>query len=186
MKTKSNKKAWFVTVLVILMGATIVTGLGGISRMPIEESPPAEENSAQNTQDVPSPNPATTARVMPCMSFLQPAPQELRAYPHLTIIVNGENIPIPANVGVTEDCKKIIHTSDDSGTIDVEPYNDTPLILGDFMNVWGKQFSADRLFDYYRDENHEILMTVNGEPSAEYENLVLKDGQKIVIEYKKP
>ena len=184
MKKKSNKKTKFTAVLILLMGATVIMGLGGISQMPISTPPPAEENNAQNVNDTPSSSPATTARVMPCSSFLQPPPQQYRIYPHLAIIINGEKITIPANIGVTEDCKRIIHTSDDSGTIDVEPYNDTPLILGDFMNVWEKTFSPDQILDYKTDATHEITMTVDGELSMEYENLILKDNQQITIEYR--
>ena len=34
------------------------------------------------------------------------------------------------------------------------------------------------------DDTHEMIMTVDGQPSGEYENLILKDKQDIVIEYK--
>lgn len=170
-----------------VMGATVIMGLGGISRMPISAPPPAEKANVQNAYSGASssnPAPASSLRDVPCESFLAPPPRQYSIYPHLTIIINGEKVATPSGIGITEDCKRVIHTSDPSGTIDVEPYDDTPFTLGDFMNVWGKRFSGDWLFDYRRDDKHTILMTVDGKPSAEYGNLVLKDGQRIVIEYK--
>ena len=142
MKKKSSRKTWLMMVFVVIMGATIVTGLGGISRMPVSEPPtgPAEENNASGTHDVSSSNPASAANTVFCESFLQPPPQQYRIHLRLTLVINGKNVAIPAGIGITEDCRLIIHTSDAQGTIEIEPYTATAFTLGDFFSVWGRNF----------------------------------------------
>lgn len=101
----------------------------------------------------------------------------------LRIIINGEEQKIPSNLG-TAPCVKPIHTHDDTGLIHLENAKPFRAILGDFFLVWEKPFSRDHILDYNADETHEIIMTVTGERSDQYENLVLEDKQEIVIEYK--
>jgi hypothetical protein len=103
---------------------------------------------------------------------------------YLQIIINGKNEVIPANIGITSGCTHPISTQDASGTIYVESPEQRDFTLGDFFAVWGKPFSSGEVLDYKADAGHEILMMVDGEPSGDYGNLVLRDGERIVIEYK--
>lgn len=107
----------------------------------------------------------------------------LHIHPELTIMVNGEKQEIPANIGITESCMHPVHTHDASGKIHLEYLYPVDFSLGDFFTVWGKEFSSANLMGLHVDETHIIRVTVNGQPSEEYERLVLKDSQKIVISY---
>ncbi len=104
---------------------------------------------------------------------------------HLVILVNGLPQTIPANTGVTFACMNPLHTHDETGEIHVESPDQRDFTLGDFFAVWDKTFDRNQIFDYKADADHEIVMTVNDNVSQEYEKLVLKDKQQIVIEYKK-
>lgn len=130
--------------------------------------------------------PATsTDDAVPCINPALPIPPELHIHPFLTIVISGEKITIPANIGIERfGCERALHTHDKTGELHIEPNFAKDFTLGDFFGLWGKPFSATQILDKTAHAEHEIVMTVDGEPSTEFENLILKDGQKIVIEYK--
>ena len=67
----------------------------------------------------------------------------------------------------------------------IEPNFPTDFTLGQFFALWGKPFSKTQIFDSVADAEHEVVITVDGARGEEYKNLILKDKQQIVIEYKK-
>lgn len=109
----------------------------------------------------------------------------LRAHYHskLTIIIDGQTQTIPTNIGITANCMRPVHTHDASGTIHIETPDNRAVYLRDFFGIWGKAFGRDYIFDKRADAAHRIRMTVNGKNSEEYENLVLRDGDEIIINY---
>ena len=97
-------------------------------------------------------------------------------HPKLAIGVDGLQESIPANVGVLRTCMAEVHTHDASGTLHVEAIAaDKITHLKDFFTVWGKTISRD---------GYSLVMTVDGKPNFELGELILKDGQQIVLEYK--
>lgn len=95
-------------------------------------------------------------------------------HPLLTIRVDGKDLAIPANVGVSRECMRVLHTHDATGTIHVEYPTPLDATLGDFLAVWGKPIDSFGALS---------RMTVNGAESAEGSALVLRDGDKIVLEF---
>lgn len=108
----------------------------------------------------------------------------MHIHPEVSIKVDGEPVEIPANIGITEGCMKAVHTHDTSGTIHLEYIKPHDFVLGDFFANWGQPFSQTQLMDKTVDDQHEIVVKVDGEVSTDYEKLVLKDKQKVEIEYK--
>jgi hypothetical protein len=121
---------------------------------------------------------------VPCINPALPIPAQYHIHPVLKIIADGKPIPVPKNIGIAFRCEKAVHTHDETGTIHVEPNVYVPFSLGDFFDVWEKPFNRDQILDFKRDGNHEIVMTVDGSASEEFEKLMLKDKQQIVIEYR--
>lgn len=105
----------------------------------------------------------------------------MHIHPELTIFVDDESVPIPANIGIDEACMRALHTHDATGEIHIEYPETHDFTLGDFFANWGQSFSATQLFEHVADEEFGLRMTVDGKESSEFENLVLTDGQKIVI-----
>lgn len=101
----------------------------------------------------------------------------------LKIVINGSQIRIPAKIGDTQSCLRPVHTTDASGTISVESPVNYPYTLKDFFAVWNQHFSKTRIFFFQATGKHTITMTVNGQPSSDYENHVLSDGEQIVITF---
>ena len=118
---------------------------------------------------------------VPCVNSA--LPQVLHIHPQLKIVVGGQDVPITANIGLEFSCHRVLHTHDADGVIHVESHYQADFTLGDFFKLWEKTFSATQILENIADAEHEIVMTVDGAPSAEYESLLLKDKQKIVIEY---
>src|SRR5688572_6782275 len=110
---------------------------------------------------------------------------QFHIHPNVKIIINGETVEIPTNIGVTEGCMKPIHTHDVTGKIHVESPVKRDFTLGDFFYVWNKPFNSNEVMDRSSDADHSVTLTVNGVPSNEFENLILEDLQEIVITYGK-
>ena len=108
----------------------------------------------------------------------------MHIHPLLKISINGKEQEIPANIGVVSSvCLRPVHTHDASGKLHVEWEAVRDFTLGEFFKVWDKTFNQDQIFDQKVDETHTLIVTVNGVPNEEYENLVLGDGDMIVVKY---
>jgi hypothetical protein len=102
---------------------------------------------------------------------------------NLKIVLGNQQVDIPEGIGKSPTCYRWIHTHDNSGKIHVEAPYAQELTLGDFFKVWGQPLSRDNLMGYKPDGLHTLMMSVNGKVSDAWEQLVLKDGQTIVLMY---
>ena len=154
-------------VMIVITGAIAAALIGLFYVGNANYSPPAATQTVSNAE----------AREA-CM---QHTGLGMHIHPEIEILVEGEKQTIPANIGITDACMKAIHTHDSTGKLHIEYTQTFDFLLEDFFAVWGKPFSKEQLLDYQIDENDKVVMTVNGEPSEDFEKLVLKDAQKIVI-----
>jgi hypothetical protein len=106
-------------------------------------------------------------------------------HPHLKIYANDKEIEVPANIGIDPaqppTAMAGLHTHDDSGTIHNEAGSGAT--LGDFFEIWGVPFSEQQLGPYETSGKKTVRMWVDGQPSQEIDDLVLEDGQEIVIAF---
>jgi hypothetical protein len=64
----------------------------------------------------------------------------------LQIVNGGQDVPVPANIGVDDDtCVYYLHTHDDSGEVHIEAPQYERLTLGQFFDIWGKPLSRTRV-----------------------------------------
>lgn len=106
-------------------------------------------------------------------------------HPELEIYIKGERQTIPQNVGLLAGHNPI-HTHDDLPVIHLEfggRVTQDDIRLGKFFDVWEKKFSSECIFNYCNGEEGTVKMFVNGELSTEFENYVMRDGDKIEIRY---
>ncbi|NQV92010.1 hypothetical protein HQ489_06060 [Candidatus Woesearchaeota archaeon] len=117
-------------------------------------------------------------------------------HPKLTIIVDGEQILIPPNIG--SGIGKIIdtdlsgmqmsptHTHESDGTIHIENNNPISkpetLTLGYFFFVWDETFNSTCIFENCTDKG-TLKMYVNGKESTEFGDYIMQDEDNIRIEY---
>lgn len=117
-------------------------------------------------------------------------------HPKLTILIDGEQILIPDNIGYGTG--KVVdtqlsgmrmsptHTHESDGTIHIENINPAKkpetLTMGYFFYVWDNEFNSECIFEYCTDKG-VLEMTVNGNENMEFENYIMRDGDNIRIEY---
>lgn len=107
----------------------------------------------------------------------------LHIHPVVEISILGERQPIPANMGITQQGMRVIHTHDRSGTLHVEAPVPWQFYLEDFFTIWGKRFTNDCIFEHCTDENHELIVTVNGQQTDLYGLVPFHDKDYIKIIY---
>lgn len=113
----------------------------------------------------------------------------MHSHPELAIFVQGERMEIPENIGIgpmhagmpgydASMQMAAMHTHDASGVIHLEfmqgPVRKDDVMLGQFFSMWGKDM---------RSFGGNMRMTVNGEPNTEFENYMMRDGDKIELHY---
>ncbi|MBI1755300.1 hypothetical protein HYR65_03375 [Candidatus Azambacteria bacterium] len=106
-------------------------------------------------------------------------------HPHLAIFIEGKEQEIPTNIGIGV-THNPIHTHDASGEIHLEfsgLVKKDDIKLGNFFDVWGKQFSSLCVLDSCAKDNKTVKMLVNGKENAEFGNYVMQDKDKIEIRY---
>lgn len=102
----------------------------------------------------------------------------------LNIIIDGENMVVPAGIGLGGDAHQPLHTHETDGIIHLEAYNPTSdyFKLGKFFEIWDKRLTSSCVFDYCTNKG-KLTMTVNGQPNNEFGDYVMKDGDKMILEY---
>src|SRR5204863_9173790 len=85
------------------------------------------------------------------------APIALHIHTHLSILVNGQNQVIPADVGVGAGGELPMHTHDDSGTIHIESPVARAFTLQNFFTVWGRSFGSQDLLGHQVDAAHPLV-----------------------------
>lgn len=115
----------------------------------------------------------------------------LHQHPHVEIYVQGTAVAIPTDIGINSslwhdhsmdeyrqmETMSPIHTHDAGGTIHLEMGTWHPCTLGDFFDVWGQPFGPGEVLSY----RGPVSLTVDGKPNSEFGDLMLQDGQQIVI-----
>ena len=111
----------------------------------------------------------------------------LHIHPQLTIEIEGSNITIPADVGITSTCLQPMHTHDTSGIIHIEAPAYVNYTLGDFFDIWKARFgtfsfngtnhpvvfNSTDILGYKTDSTHTLALLVDGSPSTAWTSLNL-------------
>lgn len=108
----------------------------------------------------------------------------MHIHPQLSLIINGNPVTIPANIGIDSHLWNVhtldsygmtgmapLHTHTTDGVIHVESYKDQGYTLGQFLDIWGMPL-----------DNYNVKVTVDGNPIPDYRNHVFQDGEKITMD----
>lgn len=109
-------------------------------------------------------------------------------HPRLTIIIKGEKQELPADFGLgaihspihthAADSKQGILHMEMSGLVAKDEAK-----LGKWFQLWGKQFNSNCIFDKCNGSEGAVKMVVNGAENNEFENYLMKDGDRIEVKY---
>lgn len=101
---------------------------------------------------------------------------EIHAHVSLVPVLYRQPQILPAGIGISDDCMKPLHTHLDDFIIHIEYSESYQFTMGDFFEVW-----ADN--NPYKDAKI-LSISLNGEKyDGRYEDLILVDGQNIVLEF---
>jgi len=175
-KYKKRRIPWFI----ILLGIFVAVIVGGVA---FYESQQANTNFPY-----------------PCLGS---EPTTIHIHPYLRIEINGQNITVPAAIGIYKpvfsngfagggpnSCFEPLHTHDSSGIIHVEWSSNKNFTLSDIFKIWNATdhlshsvtingvshpivFNATDILGFRADSTHRIVLLVDGQPSSEYQSLVL-------------
>src|SRR5438046_2239310 len=99
------------------------------------------------------------------LSMLSEEGSALHIHAHLDVIVNGNPVPVPADIGVDDARKKIspLHSHDTTGVIHIEsPNKNDTFTLGQFFTEWDVSLSADHIGGLTADDTHHLKAYING------------------------
>ena len=163
---RRERRRWFVT-----FGATgaIVAALGAGAAWAIVSNDDKTGRSAADggTGNPPWPLPADPlagARA----AGLDIAPTEgnaLHIHAHLDVIVNGKNVPVPANLGISRAGNQLaeLHTHDDNGVLHIEsPTRNKRFTLGNVFSEWNVRLSPTQIGGLKTDATKTLTAYVNG------------------------
>jgi len=102
---------------------------------------------------------------------------------HLDLIINGESIAIPANIGIDSDFISPIHTHDEPNILHVESPKVKDFTLGQFFTEWGITFNEQCVGNYCAGMGSKIFVAINGDPVDNPVSYVLKERDEIEIWY---
>lgn len=159
-KIKKKAKNWFIFILIL--GFLAVGIYFMVSSSSLDCSAPAIETNIGGHQNL-----------------------QQHIHSDLIITIHGEKQVIPANIGIGANLMRPTHTHDSTGKIHIEgPCASREYTLGEFFDVWGERFDNSCIFENCVDENSDLKMYVNDQENLDYNNYKMKDGDKIVIEYR--
>lgn len=106
-------------------------------------------------------------------------------HPHLQIIVNGNEVSIPPNIGVdpASGAMSALHTHEGDGTIHIEADRaGQAFTLGQLFTQWGVELSATQIGGVRAKDGETVLLTSNGVSVAgDPAQLRLEPEQEIVL-----
>lgn len=109
--------------------------------------------------------------------------QGIHWHSDLSVKILGQYQDIPADIGIGI-THRPIHTHDTDGVIHMELsglVKEDNIRLGQFFEIWNKEFNKDCILDKCADQEEELKMLVNGELNYEFENYIMQDKDKIEI-----
>lgn len=75
------------------------------------------------------------------------------------------------------------HSEDNPGLIHVESTVTRNYTLGEFFSIWGQPLGPSQVMGYVIDSHHTLTLLSDGQRTAEWGALILRDGQTIEIHY---
>jgi len=110
-------------------------------------------------------------------------------HPKLSIVIDGKNIKIPNDIGITPSRHFPMHTHEEGdGTIHIENSNPranaNSMALGYLFNLWKKPFNSTCILDKCTNiDGGELHMYVNDKENFDFENYVFKGEEKVLITF---
>ena len=170
------------------LALTAIIGLGGCAsntdRADSRSDPTTSTPSASTMPPWPAPS-DVAAHVAAAGLDLGPMGTAEHYHPHLRIVLDGVEVPIPPNVGVdpTTGAMSALHTHEGDGTIHIEADSVGEVFtLGQFFTQWGVALTPDEIGGVRAEPGQRVEVTSNGNKvTGDPADLRLEPDQKIVL-----
>ena len=164
-KAKNKRNEKIIAGILAIVTAVSLAGLFVVS--------PSTQNTTNTTTTADSASFSTSTIAIPCVT----GSTTIALRPHLTIHVDGEEVPVPSGIGTTNGCTQEIHTENEDGIIYVNSNTDKGYTFADFLAVWGLSLQQ---------AGYITKLTVNGEFNQNDPNFKLENGQDIELDFITP
>ncbi len=180
------------TVLALAVTLTVVltrpdTPRPGSAAPPAASTPAASVTGRTTNPPWSAPADASAAVAGAGLPMLGEEGTALHIHDNLDVIVNGNPVQIPADIGVDNAKQKIspLHSHDTTGVIHIEsPNKNDTFTLGQFFAEWQVSLAADHIGGLSTDPSHHLKAYVNGALRAgDPATIVLAAHDEIVLVY---
>jgi hypothetical protein len=176
-----------VIVALIVVGVLVLGGGGAKSDSAAIPATPA--TTATGRDSAPPwavPADASAAVAAAGLPMLGAEGTALHIHAHLDVIVNGQPVTVPAEVGIDDGAQQIspLHTHDTTGVIHIESPTQAQFSLGQFFSEWQVSLSGDHIGGLTTDATHQLRAYVNGRPvDGDPAAIVLHAHDEIAVVY---
>jgi len=173
-KRKRNIIITMVIVCVVIIGAVVgaIALFGGLS--------PSTNNNISTTG---------TSQMAPPVNNVQCNVNEQLAFhihAHLSMYIDGQSVPLPGQIGITNTCYYWLHTHDASGIIHMESPIQTTFTLGTFLQLWRHEFSQLQ-YQNQLSSTEGWKVYIDGKPyTGDFNKIDLKAHELITLAYNSP
>jgi hypothetical protein len=191
-RERRRRRLIFTLVALLLAGGVIVFdwyALHHSKKKPTGAIPTAPASTATG-RDTPPPWPAPSdpaARVAAAgLPMLGAEGTALHIHVHLDVIVDGQPVTVPAEIGIDEAGGQIspLHTHDTTGVVHVESPTQAQFSLGQFFTEWQVSLAADHVGGLTAAGDDQLRTYVNGKPyDGDPAGIILHAHDEIAVVY---
>lgn len=169
----------------VLAAAVVIMAVSGCGSSDDDSSSSTPSTSASGAPVFPAPEDAAAAIERAGLKALPEETLEYHVHPVLQVLIDDEQVTVPANIGIDLKNQEIspLHTHDDTGTIHVEAPEPVDFTLGQFFQEWDVKLDKDCIATYCADDTHQLVTFVDGERVPDPAKVVLEDEEQIVLWY---
>ncbi|HEY2770381.1 MAG TPA: hypothetical protein VGI87_07435 [Solirubrobacteraceae bacterium] len=180
--------AAIVVVLVVIIGSSGGGGSGSSTASSGSSSNSAADIGLSDGAAPWKPEYSFLAQRLAAFNFPQQTDVGYHVHAELKVYVNGKQTTVPANLGIDPQGRFIspIHTHDTTGVVHMESTAYYPFTLGEFINIWGVDFTNQQLGGYKAGNGNVLQLWVNGKQIADPVNYKMKAHDIMILGYGKP
>jgi hypothetical protein len=176
-RSGGRRGGWLWAAVAVLAAVAVITVIVLVTRTgdrtqsdadatSVSNSPATVAVGTDNLPPWPAPSDATAAARRAGLPMLSSEGMVEHIHAHLDVLVDGQAVPVPANIGIDTVHPGIspLHTHDDSGVIHIESPVKRQFSLGEFFTEWGVSLSADNVGGLRATDGKTVRVYVNGQP----------------------
>ncbi len=154
-----------VAALALAARVIVIATRGGGAVRTGAQAPPASPAVVTPSWPAPAPDQVSAAVHAAGLPLLSMEATDVHFHAHLDIIIDGQPVTVPANIGIAGTTGiSSLHTHDPTGIIHIESPTQATFTLGQFFTEWKIRLSGTCLNDVCATPDNTWRFFVNGKP----------------------